>query len=373
MIRRLTWPAVAAFVAAAAGYLCFPVVMGEWLSWGGGAENLRRAVAWVDRDGAHWCRLAEAEETDEAAKRAFTRCTEAHPAWGMAWTSLGLLTDAMGGDGERALREGAKWNRRYGAYRALADHYFARGRWQEFESWAREGLLTGSETGRMELLEMLLATPGGEDRDLLAEAKGEPVVVKAVLELAMGRGWEGVAKRSVAQLPGEAWRGARERWEEWLLGRGQGAELEGRGRIWNERFTPWPTGKGRDWRMGGGPGVEVVPEFDREGMRVSLSGQQAEEATVAWTYVDLEGGEMLETWAERRGGGGDSGLRWRLEEVKTGRTVWEAREALGGLVRERMVSSGWAGGTARLILGYRRKRGTVRWSGEVVVRRVWLP
>ena len=370
-INRTSYgPVVGALVAAAAGQWCFRVAMAEWAAFGGTAAGLRAATGWMDREAAHWCRLAEAEERDEAALGALRRCTAANPSWGMAWTSQGMLEDAMGRNGEGALLEGARRNRRYGAYRAASDHYFGRGEWGKFEEWAWGAMEMGTRAERIELLEMLLGTPGGAQRDLVRAAKGSPSTLAAVLELAMGRGWDDTAHTCAKLLTAVEWAGIRGQFEEWILGRGRGDLLGGEGRIQNETFVPWPGGKGWDWRIVGGEGVETGPG-EAGGVRIVLTGQQAESVPILWAYVDLRGERTLETTASAGGLEGDSGLRWRLEDVKTGRVVWEGAEDLRGSQTVKIETKQWAG-TGRLVFGYRRKKGTIRSKGEIVLKRVWL-
>jgi hypothetical protein len=116
--------------------------------------------------------------------------------------------------------------------------------------------------------------------------------------------------------------------------------------------------------------MELLPE-EGGGLRIVLSGQQRETATVMWAYVDVGGDESLVVAAQAEGISGDSGLRWRLEEAKGRRVMWQGEEDLRGSQRMRLETKGWKG-TARLVLEYRRKRGTVRSAGEVVVKRVWM-
>lgn len=153
----------------------------------------------------------------------------------------------------------------------------------------------------------------------------------------------------------------------------------------NPQFRSVPTGQGFDWKLFPTAEISLTPADPELGLSVSFSGTQAEAGPLIEQIVAIPDGSLTFRMEYRTSDAADNGLSVAIEDAVTATVLakadmapslnWsEIRLRVSGadaLLRTRPPGRASAG-FARVALRYRRKPGTVRYSGRVEFRRFEL-
>jgi hypothetical protein len=138
------------------------------------------------------------------------------------------------------------------------------------------------------------------------------------------------------------------------------------GGVWNGSFASRPAAGGFDWRLDSLPGVAQV-YLDGRGLRVELSGRQAETARLLSQVVLLDPNRRYKLeWSTRTNGMPEiTGLVWTLgsQRYPVAASVDEKKDSTAIVAAKRLTP---------LELWYQRPSGQVRAEGWVEIREVSL-
>jgi hypothetical protein len=390
--------------AAVAGF----AVAGAWslrLGWADywfqkeTAQATGKAIALTPGQSEYLVRLAllTGDEYPAKALAALRKAVELNPADGRAWVELGLRLEETGdlAGAEKSLLRAAAEDRTYLPRWTLLNFYFRRGETDKFWYWAKAAtpMIYGdplplfhfcgrvNEDGR--LIERLdIRQPqiqagylfylldsghaelaGGAARRLLAENRETdvPLLLDACDRLIDARRmddpaaiWDGLSQ--AGRLPFRARAGA----ESILI---------------NGDFGVSPTGHGFDWRLPETEGISAAREEDPAGLRLTFSGMQPESADPLVEYVRVEENRSYQLKYGYRSSGieANSGLAWRVVSLE-GAAIASGEELSSDDPADRRMTFVIppACRMVRLSLTYRRRPGTTRIAGYVVLRGVEL-
>ena len=361
------------------------------------AEATEKAIALTPNQTEYLARLAllTGDADPPRALAALQRAVALNPHDGRAWVELGLRLEATGdfAGAEQSLLRAAEADKTYLPRWTLTNYYYRRDDWDRFWYWAKAAapMIYGDaqplfhlcgrvqEDGRLierldirkpqvqagylfYLLDSGHAELAGDASRRLLAGKREadvPLLLEACDRLIEARRiddaeaiWGGLAR--TGRLPFRTRAGTRSV-------------------MTNGDFAVSPTGHGLDWRLPELEGISAAREDDPAGLRLTFSGMQAEAAEPLVEYVPVEENRRYELkYAYRTASiGADSGLAWRVADLSGG-TIGEGGELSSddpadGCMRF-VVPRGCR--MVRLSLEYRRRAGTTRITGYLVLRDV---
>ncbi|MDQ6758236.1 MAG: hypothetical protein M3Z32_00040 [Acidobacteriota bacterium] len=393
--------------SSVASFWIFRVARAADLSAADSLADRRTATILVPTDARNWQKLAVLQQQRGVpSSDAFLKATQLSPLSAEAWIGLGLEQE-MNGDfhsAEAALLHAAGISREYVPRWTLLNFYFRRNDPEHFWPWARRALELGytdmqpifrmawaltsdanhinremvpdrpvalgqylvwlTNTGKTDEAEKVasrLLPRAGQDEAPALEfycntqlARGHVAAAKAA--------WAGMLSRHLVpdaeESPGTA--ATRNAWTTTLT---------------NGLFTHDPSNTGLDWRKATPNGIFFRPTFP--GLRINLSGKQPEACELLSQYVLLEKDRKYDLSYEYETSGipPDSGLSWRVFDLKTGLELTKnvhhlSREKMGSETIRFLTPSEAEGG--RLVLMYQRALGTTRISGWLQLQQVAL-
>jgi hypothetical protein len=156
-----------------------------------------------------------------------------------------------------------------------------------------------------------------------------------------------------------------------------GSARGGRGRLlYNGDFAASPTGHGFDWRLPAIEGISAGREENPVGLRLAFSGAQPEDAEplVQLAPVDENAAYVLSFGYRTSGIATGTGLYWRVGDANRGDIIVSGESlASDDPTGDRIAFVAPPGcHLVRVALAYRRRPGTTRISGFVVLRDVEL-
>jgi tetratricopeptide (TPR) repeat protein len=362
-------------------------------------EGTAKAIALAPDQSAYRVRLALllGDEDSAAAVAALQRAVALNPADGRAWIELGLRLEASGdlAGAEPALLRAADEDKTYLPRWTLMNYYFRRNDPDGFWNWAKAavpmiygdplpifhlcGRVTedGALIDRLEirkpeiqagylfyLLDIARADLAGPaSRCLLAGHREAdvPLLLEACDRLIEARRVDDAVAIShgLGQSNGLPFRSS-----------GKGAQSL----LTNGDFAVSPTGHGFDWRLPALQGISASREESPAGLRLTFSGTEAEiaEPLVRFVPVSPNTAYELKYVTQTVNIAANSGLSWQIggADASSNREVGEDRAA-----------DEWTGGRltfvtspgcrmVRLSLVYRRRAGSTRIRGYLVLRNV---
>jgi len=393
---------MAATAVAAAGF----AVAGAWSVRLGQAdywfqqetpEATEKAVLLTPDQSEYLVRLAllVGDENPPRALAALRQAVELNPYDGRAWVEFGLRLEETRDftHAEQTLLKAADVDKTYLPRWTLLNYYFRRNDTERFWYWAKAAvpMIYGDPLplfhlcGRVEedgqLIERLkIEKPqiqagylfylldsgrpdlaGAASRRLVAanRAADVPLLLDACDRLIDAKRtddaqaiWDGLSRAGRLPFPARA-----------------GTESI----LTNGDFAISPTGHGFDWRLPDLEGISAAREEDLAGLRLTFSGMQAELAEPLVEFVPVEEGAVYELrYAYRTGDlAAESGLAWRVADLSGGMIAEGEELSSDDPVNGRMrftVPKGCR--MVRLSLEYRRRTGTTRIAGYVVLRDV---
>jgi hypothetical protein len=277
------------------------------------------------------------------------------------------------GEAERCLLEAARVDRQFDPRWTLANYYFRRGDVPQFWTWTRKSLemsygdlsaifrLCWKVTQSAEEIRHVLP-PGahvlaGFARFVREEDRIDAAASASVDLAAYGRAEDAPLLLSVCEK---------------ALQQGRVTPALALWKALPEAVVSAPFPGGFGWHRPTDP--ELSTAAIPSGIRITLSGRQAESCELVWRYVPLtpKQRQKLSFHARTSGAPSASGLRWKLAAWPGGKPLLVESDWLAGeewKEGELTFSSGDAT-LARLALTYERARGTARFEGTVAVRDV---
>lgn len=346
-------------------------------------EGTRKAIALMPDQSAYRVRLALlAGDADRGeAIRELRRAVGLNPADGRAWIELGLRLESAGelAAAEEPLLRAAAEDHTYLPRWTLMNYYFRRGNRERFWYWAKAavpmtygdprplfhlcGLLEedGRLIERLDIREQQMqarylvylldigraALAGPASRSLLAGRRVEdaPLLLDACGRLIEARRIDDAVA---------VWKG---------LG---GWREPGGSLVTNGDFAKSPGGLGFDWRLTATEGVSAAREENPSALRLTFSGSETEmvEPLAQWIAVEPDTEYELHFASRTSGIADDSGLAWRVAGADDSEPKVEVALAAEGRMQFRTAPGCRL---VRLSLVYRRRSGTTRIAGYVVL------
>ena len=377
----------------------------DWLAHTDSPEHVKRATELAPCNARYHARLAamldqwgKDREASVAALEADVVC---NPRDSASWIELGLQAE-MEGDftkAERCLLEATRLDKQYDPRWALANFYFRRNDAENFWPWAREAaaMSYGDAAPLFRLCWRITQAPGV----ILERAiPDQPAVLARYLSFLLADNHLG-AVQAVAH---KAVRHARREDLPVLLAACdrllEARESEAALQIWSglcvRRVIPYQAPEperglaltngdfrtpnlshGFDWRLHAAEGVSVSRRESPPGLRITFSGGQPESCEVFSQFVPLLPGREYRMGFRYRtlGIAPNTGLRWRIVDVATGREMAKRSPDLSSeKERQEEVLFVTAAETqlGRVVLGYQRAAGTTRIEGAIFLRNVSL-
>jgi hypothetical protein len=362
-------------------------------------EGTEKALALTPDQSAYYVLLAllVGDDHPSVAVAALRKAVTLNPSDARAWVELGLRYEAAGdlGAAEQTLLRAAAEDRTYLPRWTLLNYYFRHNDTDRFWYWAKAAVpmiygdalplfhLCGrvDEDGKLidrleirkpeiqaaYLFYLLVAgradLAGPSSRRLLMESRSAdvPLLLDACDRLIDAHSvddavaiWNGLIH--ARRLP-------------------YGDFPEGvRPTLTNGDFAASPSGRGFDWRLPSLEGISAAREETAPGLRLTFSGAQAEAAEPLVQLVPVRERTAYELkFVYRTSGiGARTGLSWSIGEMGTGRSLKDGEDlASEEQVSQRMDFATPAGcRMVRLSLAYRRRPGTTRIAGYIVLRDV---
>jgi tetratricopeptide (TPR) repeat protein len=349
---------------AAAGYWSARLAWADHLSRSPQLESRERAVLLGPATAVFYERLAESREAwGLDPLEALSRAAQMAPANAEPLLRLALRAELRGDYGlaERSLLQAAECSRLYQPRYLLSQYYFRRKNADEFFRWTRSAL--EASYGDVRPL-LVLAWNLRPDPQYFAGLgrKQRPQVETQFLAFLLRQGESaaaGLIAVHLAQIARPEDRNELLKYCNTMLEGGDPARaLE----VWNtlcrrkllpfdavspagplltnDKFQWNPSGTGFDWRMEQVPGIET--RFVNGEWRTSFSGQEPESCVIGWQYVPAGAAGRHRVQSEVAG----------IDTNSTGGLNWTMLD----------------GPSPKVVLGYRRPRGSVRIAGTVAIR-----
>ncbi len=394
--------------SSVASFWTLRIARAEDLSAADSLADRRIATALVPVDSRNWQKLARLQQQRGVPSLvAYIRATQLSPLNVEAWIGLGLEQE-MNSDlasAEATLLHAAEISREYVPRWTLLNFYFRRNDPVHFWPWARQALELGHSDMQpiFRMAWALSEDPAKIEREMVpdrAMALGQYLVwlastgkmdeaekVSARLipragqdeapalefycntQLALGHiaaaktAWAGMLSKHLMPEVEESPASAATTGGAWTT------------ILTNGSFAHDPSNTGLDWRKIASNGIFFRPIFP--GLRINFSGKQPEACELLAQYVLLEKDRKYDLSYEYESSGipPDSGLSWRVFDVKTGVELTKnprhlSREKMGSETIRFLTPAEVGGG--RLVLLYQRALGTTRISGWLQLQQVAL-
>lgn len=400
ILRAALWTAAVAGLSAAAAWSVRLAWADAWFQTETVAGT-EKALSLTPGQAAYNIRLALLVGDDDPgrAAAALRQAAASNPYDARAWIELGLRYEADGNLplAERTLLRAAHESHVYLPAWTLMNYYFRRNQAERFWFWARSavpmiwgdpsplfhlcgrlkedgGLIDRLDIRRPELqtayLFYLLDTgrpdlAGPTSRRLLQSNRNAdvPLLLEACDRLLASNHagdalaiWNGLA--ATHRIPGE------------------GAPAERGKLLYNGDFAASPTRHGFDWRLPTIEGIGAAREENPVGLRLAFSGAQPEDAEplVQLTPVDENTAYTLAFGYRTSGIAAGTGLYWRIGDANRGDVIVSGESLASDDPVEDHIAFVAPPGCrlVRVALVYRRRPGTTRISGFIVLRDVDL-
>lgn len=357
---------------------------------------IQRATQLDPWNASYFAELAARSDRTTGAE-ALRRATELDPLNSAYWIRRGVSAEFAGDPkaAERFYLQASRVSRLFGPRIMLANFYFRQGEPEDFWKWAHAAF--AMSYGDLEGAFVLCWQVAPDAQVILDRAlPGNVEVLAQFLGFVIRHAGLEAARPVVAKLLGKAGRNSQgallnycdgllaakrpeEAYEVWqgLGRRGLTAAAGGGGSqnlLYNAGLAATPLACGFDWRVVSTPEVSAAASGKPGEIGITFSGNQAEEGEVLSQVVALRGGASYRfSLAEHTVGSSDPGLTWSVEDADTGRELaslaiaatedWVSREVQFQAAQDSFV---------RVVLKYRRKAGTVRYEGQVLMRELQL-
>lgn len=398
-VLRMTGASLILFCSGFAALWSIRLALADYYARQDTVADTEKAIALTPGQAIYYARLAFllSDSNPSRATQLLERAVQLNPQDARSWIELGLRSEANGNSAlaERYLLEAARINSEYLPRWTLANYYYRQNDIPRFWYWAKLAservyddpkplfLLCGRVIEDGNLLDRLqihapqltasyLAYLLEIDRlDLI------PSVVKRVLEERRPSDTPLLLFTCDLLLkenqPDEAMR----IWNALAANRQIPVKgfQEATSAITNGAFLTEPISQGFDWRIYRNEGISASSETPN-GLRVTLSGSEPEHVDILSQYVPVQGGkEYSFSFLYRTSGiAANTGLAWRATDME-GNDIALAQASLSSEDEAQAEFPFVVPPDCRLIrllLEYRRRPGTTRIGGYVVLRSVGL-
>lgn len=362
--------------------------------------SIERAISLTSGQSIYHAHLAFllSDSDPSRAAQLLQHAVELNPQDARSWIELGLHYEANGNRelAERYLLQAAKMDSEYLPRWTLANYYYRQNDFSRFWYWAKQAsdrvyddpkplfLLCGRVTEDGLLLDRLqIHNPGLVTSYLsyLLEIDRLDLISAAVkIALQAKRPADTSLLLSVCDYllkenhPGEAVEIWNSLAESRLIQVG-GLQRISSSSITNGAFLTEPISRGFDWRIYRIEGVSASRETP-SGLRITFSGNEPERTEILSQYIPVKGGQEYSfTFLYRTSGiAASSGLTWRALDVAGNDVLFDQSGLSSEEETERKLSFVVPPdcGLIRLLLDYRRRPGTTRIAGYVVLRTIAL-
>jgi tetratricopeptide (TPR) repeat protein len=399
-LRTALWAAAVGGLATAAAWSVRLARADAWFQTETVAGT-EKALSLTPGQAAYGVRLALLIGDDDPGKAAaaLRQALVSNPHDARAWIELGLRYEADGNLplAERTLLHAAEESRVFLPAWTLMNYYFRRDDAERFWFWARSAVPMmwgdplplfhlcgrvkedGDLIGRLDIRKPEMQTAylfylldvgrpdlaGPTSRRLMrSNRKADvPLLLDACDRLLAAKRtgdalaiWDGLV--AAHRIPGGGARG----------GRG--------GLLYNGDFAASPTGHGFDWRLPAIEGISAAQEENPVGLRLAFSGAQPEDAEplVQLAPVDENGAYVLAFGYRTSGIAAGTGLYWRVGDANRGDIIVSGESLASDDPTGNRIAFVAPPGChlVRVALAYRRRPGTTRISGFIVLRDVEL-